>query len=57
MDVSPGPLRTGKGRILWVDDEEAQMESIRNRLARAGYSVMLAFYTRRHDIQAELHPG
>jgi PAS domain S-box-containing protein len=39
-DVSPRPLATGEGRVLLVDDEEAQVESVRNMLERMGYRVV-----------------
>ena len=39
-DVSPGPLAMGEGRVLLVDDEEAQVESVRNMLERMGYKVV-----------------
>ena len=39
-DVSSGPIATGSERILFVDDEEVQAESVRNMLERLGYTVV-----------------
>jgi DNA-binding NtrC family response regulator len=38
--VSPGPIETGRERILFVDDEEVQVRSVRNMLERLGYEVV-----------------
>jgi PAS domain S-box-containing protein len=39
-EVSRVPLASGRERILLVDDEEAQVESVRNMLERLGYRVV-----------------
>jgi two-component system cell cycle sensor histidine kinase/response regulator CckA len=39
-EVSRAPLASGRERILLVDDEEAQVESVRNMLERLGYRVV-----------------
>ena len=39
MDVSSEPLPTGHERILLVDDEETQVQSVRKMLERLGYRV------------------
>ncbi len=39
-NVSPGPIPTGKERILLVDDEEAQVRTIQAILERLGYQVV-----------------
>ena len=38
--VPSGPIATGRERILLVDDEEVQVQSIRNMLERLGYKVV-----------------
>jgi nitrogen-specific signal transduction histidine kinase len=40
LDVPLAPLAAGRERILLVDDEEAQVESVRNMLERMGYKVV-----------------
>jgi PAS domain S-box-containing protein len=40
LKVPSEPIATGRGRILVVDDEEAQVQSIRNTLERLGYEVV-----------------
>jgi DNA-binding NtrC family response regulator len=35
-----GPIATGRERVLLVDDEEVQVQSIRNMLERLGYTVV-----------------
>jgi two-component system CheB/CheR fusion protein len=39
LDISSEPLATGHERILLVDDEEAQVRSVRKMLERLGYRV------------------
>jgi PAS domain S-box-containing protein len=40
VKVTPEPLATGRERVLLVDDEEVQVQSIRNMLERLGYTVV-----------------
>jgi PAS domain S-box-containing protein len=40
VKVSPEPVATGRERVLLVDDEEVQVQSIRNMLERLGYTVV-----------------
>jgi len=40
LQDSSGPIATGRERVLLVDDEEVQVQSIRNMLERLGYKVV-----------------
>jgi PAS domain S-box-containing protein len=40
LEISLRPITTGQGRILLVDDEQSQVQSIRNILVRLGYTVV-----------------
>jgi CheY-like chemotaxis protein len=40
VKVTPEPVATGRERVLLVDDEEMQVQSIRNMLERLGYTVV-----------------
>lgn len=39
-DGSPGPIPTGKERILLIDDEEIQVRTLQHMLERLGYRVV-----------------
>jgi PAS domain S-box-containing protein len=40
VKVFPEPVATGRERVLLVDDEEVQVQSVRNMLERLGYTVV-----------------